>query len=195
MTAYATISATKSFCCCSTVPSTCLEAVPGLAELLTVAPRLRRWLRAARRCVPQRSGSSRSIHCRRLTQTLFVERARAAGREVQPDPTVEAICRRIDRLPLAVELAAARTKVVDPDTLLARLDRALPLPTGGAHDAPERQRTLRATIEWSYELLDDDAKPPFTRLSIFSGTFALSAAEEICAAGIDELKLSSTSVC
>ena len=120
--------------------------------------------------------------------TLFVERARAAGREVQPDATVEAICRRIDCLPLAVELAAARTKVVDPDKQLARLDRALPLLTGGAHDAPERQRTLRVTPSGSYELLDDDAKPPFTRLSIFSGTFSLSAAEEICAAGIDELQ-------
>ena len=85
---------------------------------------------------------------------LFVERARSIGRELPPDATVEAICRRLDGLPLAVELAAARTKLLAPEPLLERLDSALPLLTGGARDAPERQRTLRATIEWSYDLLD-----------------------------------------
>ncbi len=85
---------------------------------------------------------------------LFVERARAVGREVVPDSTVDEICRRLDGLPLAVELAAARTKLLGPERLLERLDSALPLLTGGARDAPERQRTLRATIEWSYDLLD-----------------------------------------
>ena len=89
--------------------------------------------------------------------TLFVERARAVGRELAPDATVEAICRRLDGLPLAVELAAARTKLLAPERLLERLDAALPLLTGGARDAPERQRTLRATIEWSYELLEPAA--------------------------------------
>ena len=95
------------------------EAVPGLAELLTVAPRLRLLVTSR---APLRLSAEREFPLDPLPTvdavTLFVERARAAGREVQPDPTVEAICRRIDCLPLAVELAAARTKVVDPDTLL-----------------------------------------------------------------------------
>ena len=86
---------------------------------------------------------------------LFVERARALGREVQPNGTVEAICRRLDGLPLAVELAAARTKLLDPELLLERLEQRSPLLTGGPRDAPERQRTLRAAIEWSHELLEE----------------------------------------
>jgi predicted ATPase/class 3 adenylate cyclase len=118
---------------------------------------------------------------------LFVERARAVGREVAPDATVEEICRRVDGLPLAVELAAARTKLLAPERLLERLDSALTLLTGGARDAPERQRTLRATIEWSYDLLDPRARELFARLSVFSGTFPLEAAEEVCGAEVDDL--------
>jgi tetratricopeptide (TPR) repeat protein len=86
---------------------------------------------------------------------------------------------------LAIELAAARTKLIDPGTLLDRLERALPLLTGGARDAPERQRTLQATIDWSYDLLDEHAKRLFARLSIFPGTFSLEAAEEICDADLE----------
>ena len=118
---------------------------------------------------------------------LFVERARAVGRELAPDATVEAICHRLDGLPLAVELAAARTKLLAPARLLERLDSALPLLTGGARDAPERQRTLRATIEWSYDLLDVASKELFARLSVFAGSFPIGAAEEICDADLDGL--------
>ncbi len=118
---------------------------------------------------------------------LFVERARAVGREVSPDATVEEICRRLDGLPLAVELAAARTKLLAPERLLERLDSALTLLTVGARDAPERQRTLRATIEWSHELLDPGARELFARLSVFSGTFPLDAAEQVCGAELDNL--------
>ena len=116
---------------------------------------------------------------------LFVERARSIGRELAPDATVEAICRRLDGLPLAVELAAARTKLLAPEPLLERLDSTLPLLTGGARDAPERQRTLRATIEWSYDLLDSGSKELFARLSVFAGSFPLSAAEEVSGADLD----------
>ena len=118
---------------------------------------------------------------------LFVERARAIGRELTPDSTVEAICRRLDGLPLAVELAAARTKLLAPELLLERLDSTLPLLTGGARDAPERQRTLRATIEWSYDLLDATGQELFARLSVFAGSFPLTAAEEVCSADLDGL--------
>jgi predicted ATPase len=89
---------------------------------------------------------------------LFLERARSVGRELEADATLDAICRRLDGLPLAIELAAARTKLLNAETLLARLERALPLLTGGGRDVPERQRTLRATIDWSYDLLDEAAQ-------------------------------------
>jgi predicted ATPase/class 3 adenylate cyclase len=119
--------------------------------------------------------------------TLFTERARSVGRELRPDATVEAICRRLDGLPLAVELAAARTKLLAPDRLLERLDAALPLLTGGARDAPERQRTLRATIAWSYDLLEPEGRELFARLSVFAGSFPVEAAEEVCGAALDDL--------
>jgi predicted ATPase len=119
--------------------------------------------------------------------TLFIERARSAGRRLEPGPTIDAICRRLDGLPLAIELAAARTRLLAPETLLDRLDQSLPLLRGGRRDAPERQRTLEATIAWSHDLLDDEAKRVFRALSVFSGTFAVEAAEEICDADLDSL--------
>ncbi len=118
---------------------------------------------------------------------LFVERARGAGRSLLPDATVEAICRRLDGLPLAVELAAARTRLLAPDALLSRLDAALPLLTGGPRDAPDRQRTLRSTIQWSYDLLGPPSQALFGRLAIFAGSFTLAAAEDVCGADLDGL--------
>jgi hypothetical protein len=100
---------------------------------------------------------------------------------------VTAVCRRLDNLPLAIELAAARVKLLSPAALLQRLDQALPLLAGGAVDLPERQRTLRATTDWSYDLLDPDAQAAFRRLSVFRGSFTLDAAETITGADLDQL--------
>ena len=134
-----------------------LDAAPTVADSWRL-PRGLRVLVTSR--APLRISGEREYRLDPLAATdaaaLFVERARAVGREIEPDATVEAICRRLDGLPLAIELAAARTKLLAPERLLERLDRRSPLLTGGARDAPERQRTLRATIEWSYDLLDDE---------------------------------------
>jgi predicted ATPase len=118
---------------------------------------------------------------------LFVGRAAAAGRNIAVDETVTAVCRRLDNLPLAIELAAARAKLLSPAALLQRLDQALPLLASSAIDLPQRQRTLRATIEWSHELLDPEARAAFRRLSIFRGSFTLDAAEAIIGADLDQL--------
>jgi predicted ATPase len=118
---------------------------------------------------------------------LFVSRAAAGRRQIAVDETVTAVCRRLDNLPLAIELAAARVKLLSPATLLQRLADALPLLGSGAIDLPERQRTLRATIEWSYNLLDSDAQAAFRRLSVFRGSFGLDAAEAITGAELDQL--------
>ena len=115
---------------------------------------------------------------------LFQERASRSGSAA----TAAEICRRLDRLPLAIELAAARTRTVEPDVLLARLDEALPILTSRRRDLPERQRTLRATIQWSYELLTPAARRLFARLAIFAGGFTLEVAEEIAGADLDILE-------
>ena len=165
-----------------------LSAAPSLAELLTRAPRLRLLVTSR---APLRVSGEREYPLAPLPDAdaieLFVERARAVGREVQPNGSVAAICRRLDGLPLAVELAAARTKFLDPESLLLRLEHALPLLTGGPRDAPERQRTLRAAIEWSYQLLDEQTRAIFSRLGVFVGSCSLEAAEEVCGADLDEL--------
>jgi predicted ATPase/class 3 adenylate cyclase len=119
---------------------------------------------------------------------LFVSRAAAVGRRLNGDEVVAAVCRRLDNLPLALELAAARAKLLPPAALIQRLDAALPFLTGGAVDLPERQRTLRATIEWSYDLLTPDARDTFRRLSVFRGSFTLDAAEAIAAADLEDIE-------
>lgn len=119
---------------------------------------------------------------------LFATRAQAVAPQLTvPAALAERICARLDCLPLAIELAAARAKVLSPDTLLARLDRSLPLLTGGPRDAPQRQRTLRATIDWSYELLNENERRLFARLAVFAGGCTLPAAEAVCGADLDGL--------
>jgi predicted ATPase/class 3 adenylate cyclase len=119
--------------------------------------------------------------------TLLVARARAVGREIPADSTAAAICARLDGLPLAIELAAARMRLFSTSALLERLDRTLPLLTDGPRDAPERQRTLRATIAWSYDLLDAPGRQLFSRLAVFEGGFQIETAESVCQAGLNEL--------
>ena len=115
--------------------------------------------------------------------TLFIERATA----VQPDFTltadnaaaVAAICQRLDGLPLAIELAAARIKVLSPSALLTQLDQRLPLLVGGGHDLPTRQRTMRDAIAWSYDLLSAEEQALFRCLAVFAGGCTLAAAEAV----------------
>jgi predicted ATPase/class 3 adenylate cyclase len=122
---------------------------------------------------------------------LFVERARAAQVDFditnESAPAVAEICVRLDGLPLAIELAAARTKILTPQAMLSRLSSRMRLLKGGARNLPERQRTLRGAIDWSYDLLEEVEQLFFRRLSVFVGGFALGAAEEVCGAdgGLD----------
>jgi predicted ATPase/class 3 adenylate cyclase len=118
---------------------------------------------------------------------FFSARARAARPDFVPTAALPDICRRLDNLPLALELAAARVKILSPHQLLARLEQALPLLTGGRSDAPERHRTLAATIAWSYEMLSDSEQGLFASLSVFVGGCTLEAAEAVCAADVDGL--------
>lgn len=119
---------------------------------------------------------------------LFAERARA----VKPDfalteanvAAIIEICARLDGLPLAIELAAARIKLLSPAALLGRLDNSLTFLTGGVRDGLGHHQTLRAAIGWSYDLLDDDGKRLFRRLSVFRGGFDLEGAEQVCAAPV-----------
>jgi predicted ATPase/class 3 adenylate cyclase/Tfp pilus assembly protein PilF len=119
---------------------------------------------------------------------LFIQRAEAvkASFEVnnQNAPAVAEICYRLEGIPLAIELAAARVKVLSPQAMLSRLESRLKLLTGGARDAHTRQQTLRNTIEWSYDLLSDEEKRLFRRASVFRGGRTLEAIEEVCAGGV-----------
>ena len=114
---------------------------------------------------------------------LFAERASALTSDFilteQSTPVIAEICDRLDGLPLAIELAAARTRVLSPEAMLGRLDRRLPLLAGGSVDLPDRQRTLRATIAWSYDLLSHAEQALFRCLAIVPGDFGLETAEQI----------------
>ena len=115
---------------------------------------------------------------------LFVDRARnvSPGFDIRPDnlPAIVAICRRLDGMPLAIELAAARASTLSPAEIMARLDDRLRLLTGGPRDADARHRTLRATIDWSYQLLDPSERTLLQRLSIFAGPVRADAAAQVC---------------
>jgi predicted ATPase len=115
---------------------------------------------------------------------LFADRARTVDPSFRLTdanaPAVAEICRRLDGLPLAIELAASRTKLLAPMALLSRLTPTLRLLAGGGPDLPERQRTMRRTIEWSHDLLNEDEQALFRRLAVFLGGCTLEAAEAVC---------------
>ncbi len=116
---------------------------------------------------------------------LFVTRARAARPDftldAQTEQTVIELCRRLDGIPLAIELAAARTRAIAPAQILERLDERFRLLTGGSRTAGARHQTLQAAVDWSYELLSDPERAVLDRLSVFAGHFTLGAAETVAA--------------
>ena len=158
-----------------------LEAAPDLAALLATAPRVT--LLATSRA-PLRIAGERELAVSPLAREpaveLFVTRARGLGARVEPGPDVERICDRLDRLPLAIELAAARSKLLSPAAILDRLERRLDLLSSGPRDAPARQQTLRAAMGWSYDLLDAPVQRLFAELGVFVGGWTLEAAEAVC---------------
>jgi predicted ATPase/transcriptional regulator with XRE-family HTH domain len=176
-----------------------VDAAPLVAELLAAAPQLtvlitsRMLLRLSGEhevavpplALPDRAHAvdpDRLIECAAVR--LFVARAQAARSDFALTrtnaPAIAAICQRLDGLPLAIELAAARIKLFSPQALLARLSSPLGLLTVGARDQPPRQQTLRATLDWSYNLLDADEQSLFARLAVFVGGCTLEAVEAVC---------------
>jgi predicted ATPase/DNA-binding SARP family transcriptional activator len=156
------------------------EAAPLVARLLANAPRLR--VLATSRVPLRVSGEHEySVPPLPLAESvaLFAERARAIDPAFVLDDTVERICARLDGLPLAIELAAARVRTLPLAALEQRLDRALDVLVGGARDLPSRQQTLRATLDWSYSLLDADAQKLLTQLAVFAGGFGLADVEAV----------------
>jgi predicted ATPase len=167
-----------------------VEIGPDLATLLESSPRLA-ILATSRE--PLRVRAEVEYPVEPLAEAPAVELFHQRANTVHPgfaaaDRVLAELCVRLEGIPLAIELAAARVKVLSADELLARLDRRLPLLTAGARDAPSRQRTLRATIEWSYELLDEHERRLFTSLAVFAGGWSLDAAEQVCEADLDVLQ-------
>ncbi len=165
-----------------------LEAAPRLTVLVTSRAPLR--LRGEHEyvvrplAVPAKPAADRTEMLHYAAVRLFLERAQAVKTDFQFDDETAAavaeITARLDGLPLAIELAAARVKILQPQALLKRLGKSLALLTGGAHDFPSRHQTLRATIDWSYNLLEPEEKLLFARLAVFVGSWSLDAAEAVC---------------
>ncbi|GAB2449823.1 putative ATPase [Conyzicola lurida] len=178
-----------------------LAAAPGLTALLSAAPAVK--LLVTSRTILRVSGehavevgplavpdATRAGDPARVASVaLFVERARAVKPDFDVTPAtleaIAAICVALDGLPLALELAAARSRMLTPAAILARLDRRLTLLAGGARDLPARQQTLRKTIEWSTQLLGPHEKKLLTLLGVFAGSFSLEAVEFVADASSD----------
>ncbi len=175
------------------------EAAPTVAELLAMSPSLKIMVtsRAALHLYGEHefpvpplampnplAMPTVKVLSRNPAVALFVERAIAVRPDFELNSTnagaVAEICARLDGLPLAIELAAARVKVLSPASLLTRLASRLQLLTGGSKDLPQRQQTLRAAIDWSYDLLGPAEQKLFRRLSVFVGGWTLEGAEAVC---------------
>ena len=165
---------------------------PQLAELLAACPgiRLTATSRARLRLSDEHEFPLQPLATPDCV-ALFLERAHA----VRPDldtsevslQAIEELCTGLDGLPLAIELAAARAKLLSPQAMNTRLGDRLGLLAGGARDLPARHQTLRNTLEWSYDLLADDERLLFARIAVFAGGFTLDAAEAVCGADLDAL--------
>jgi predicted ATPase/transcriptional regulator with XRE-family HTH domain len=171
-----------------------LERAPGLSMLVTSRAPLRvsgehRYVLGPLATTDPADGVDDEALGQSPAVMLFVQRARAVDPHIVLDRenvgTIAAICRRLDGLPLAIELAAARTTALPLNLLHSRLTRALPLLASGARDAPDRQRTLRDTIAWSYDLLSPRERRLFRRLSVFVGGWTLAAAEAVIGGDLD----------
>jgi pentatricopeptide repeat protein len=184
-----------------------LPAAPLLGELLALAPRLRLLvtsraaldLRAEQRYrleplrLPTAGAQATTSEIAEAPATaLFVRRARARDPSFRLDtenaPAIAAICSRLDGLPLAIDLAAAHCTALGPSTIARRLARILPSLAPGARDSPERQRTLRATLDWSHALLGDSARAAFARLAVFTGGCSAEAAVRVTRVGADDIR-------
>jgi predicted ATPase/DNA-binding SARP family transcriptional activator len=166
------------------------SAAPIFVELLARAPRLT--LLVTSRVVLHLSGEyvyPVEPLADEAAFALFLERAEAAGTSVWADTSAAAairiICRRLDGLPLGIELAASQVRTLSPSEILERLEPAIPLLFGGLRDLPARQQTLRATLEWSLGLLTPAEQRDFARLSVFVGGFTLQAAGAVCGTSFD----------
>jgi predicted ATPase/class 3 adenylate cyclase len=175
-----------------------VAAAPQLEELLAACPRLsilvtsravlhlsaEQVIPVTPLALPNLSTSDHENIAGSAAVTLFVQRARHILPSFQLTPTnagaIAEVCVRLDGLPLAIELAAARVKLLPPQALLARLSQRLQLLTGGSRSLPVRQQTLRSTIQWSYDLLGPQEQALFHLLSVFVGGWTLSAAEALC---------------
>jgi predicted ATPase/DNA-binding SARP family transcriptional activator len=162
-----------------------LAAAPTIARLLEATPRLKVIVTSR---APLHIAAEREFPVPPLAEDeaaeLFIARAQAANPDFalseQNAAAVAELCARLDGLPLAIELAAARTKILPPATLLSRLGNRLELLTGGRRDAPRHQQTLRMTLDWSYDLLEPDAQRLFAQLGVFAGGCMLESAEAVC---------------
>jgi predicted ATPase len=177
----------------ASVAADLLAACPDLAVLTTSREPLR--LRGEHEyavlplALPEpRQATTAEVVSHAPAVALFVQRARAIradfGLTDENAPAVAEVCARLDGLPLAIELAAARVRLLTPQAMAARLERRLPLLTGGARDLPTRHQSLRGAIAWSRDLLDDHERRLFRRLSVFVGGWSLEAAEAVC--GLEE---------
>lgn len=169
-----------------------VEAAPSVGAIVAESPNLKIVVTSRTRL---RVGGEQELPLEPLGRDaalkVFLERARAVRPDFMPDEADLAasaeICDHLDCLPLAIELAAARVKMLSPSGILARLGHPLELLTSGSRDAPARHRALRDTIGWSFDLLGDDERALFRRLSVFAGGCTLEAVEKVCSGGLETI--------